>query len=152
MAEKYSYSCNNGFGHITAFYSQFLRFRCFGKNSLSVAHYETMSRCRHKNSHTLSKVKCLKWVSDVLELNNWYHRYFYITVTCHIKCGDKREPWRVLLPSLSAVMFIHSPPSTWIPWLGWLRFGMFHHPAWAVSSYSSGPPSRGNSPNLSQQT
>ena len=24
-----------------------------------------------------------------------------------------------------------------IPWLGWLRFGMFHHPAWAVGSYSS---------------
>ena len=24
-----------------------------------------------------------------------------------------------------------------VPWLGWLRFGMFHHPAWAVGSYSS---------------
>ena len=24
-------------------------------------------------------------------------------------------------------------------WLGWLRFGMFHHSAWAVGSYSSGP-------------
>ena len=30
-----------------------------------------------------------------------------------------------------------------IPWLGWLRFGMFHHPAWAVGSYSSGPPAGG---------
>ena len=27
--------------------------------------------------------------------------------------------------------------------LGWLRFGMFHHPAWAVGSYSSGPPAGG---------
>ena len=27
---------------------------------------------------------------------------------------------------------------------------MFHHPAWAVGSYSSGLPARGNSPNLSQ--
>ena len=27
----------------------------------------------------------------------------------------------------------------------WLRFGMFHHPAWAVSSYSSGPPAGGTS-------
>ena len=35
--------------------------------------------------------------------------------------------------------------------LGWLRFGMFHHPAWVVGSYSSGPPARGNSPNPSQQ-
>ena len=28
-------------------------------------------------------------------------------------------------------------------WMGWLRFGMFHHPAWAVGSYSSGPPAVG---------
>ena len=27
---------------------------------------------------------------------------------------------------------------------------MFHHPAWAVGSYSSSPPGEGNSPNLSQ--
>ena len=27
---------------------------------------------------------------------------------------------------------------------------MFHHPAWAVGSYSSGSPAGGNSPNLSQ--
>ena len=28
---------------------------------------------------------------------------------------------------------------------------MFHHPDWAVGSYSCGPPARGNTPNLSQQ-
>ena len=28
---------------------------------------------------------------------------------------------------------------------------MFHHPAWGVGSYSSGPPAGGNSPNISQQ-
>ena len=39
-AEKYSYGRYNGFGCITVFYSQFLRFRCFGKNSLSVTHYK----------------------------------------------------------------------------------------------------------------
>ena len=38
MAENYSFGRYNGFGRITAFYSQFLRFRFFGKNSLSVAH------------------------------------------------------------------------------------------------------------------
>ena len=27
--------------------------------------------------------------------------------------------------------------------LGWLRFRMFHHPAWAVDSYSNSPPARG---------
>ena len=27
--------------------------------------------------------------------------------------------------------------------LGWLRFGMFHHPAWAEGIYRSGPPARG---------
>ena len=30
-----------------------------------------------------------------------------------------------------------------VPRLGWLRFGMFHHPAWAVGSYGSGPPAEG---------
>ena len=37
--------------------------------------------------------------------------------------------------------------TSWPRWSGtrfcWLRFGMFHHPAWAVCSYSSGPPAEG---------
>ena len=28
-------------------------------------------------------------------------------------------------------------------WLGWVRFTMFHRPAWAVGSYRSGPPAGG---------
>ena len=35
------------------------------------------------------------------------------------------------------------------PWLGWLKFGMFHHTAWAVGSYREAH-QPGNSPNLSQ--
>ena len=31
------------------------------------------------------------------------------------------------------------PMSSWTGFC-WLGFGMFHHPAWAVGSYSSGPP------------
>ena len=38
--------------------------------------------------------------------------------------------------------YIQGWASTRGPGLGWLRFGMFHHPAWAVDSYSSGPPAR----------
>ena len=38
-----------------------------------------------------------------------------------------------------------------VPWLGWLRVGMFHHPAWAVGSYKSGPPA-GGTPQIYKST
>ena len=33
-------------------------------------------------------------------------------------------------------------PVSWRTGFSWLRYGMFHHPAWAVGSYSSGPQPR----------
>ena len=55
----------------------------------------------------------------------------------------------ILFPGLGDGQLIFSCQShyratgLWVPWLGWLRFGMFHYPAWAIGSYSSGPPAGG---------
>ena len=40
--------------------------------------------------------------------------------------------------SFSVQTFIQGGPSPGKHGLGWFWFGMFHHPAWAVGSYSSG--------------
>ena len=41
----------------------------------------------------------------------------------------------ILIPTYSTVWGVR-----WATWLGWVRFRMFHHPAWAVGSYRSGQP------------
>ena len=43
---------------------------------------------------------------------------------------------------LDLLINIQVGPSPGEPGLGWLWFGMFHHPAWAVGSYSSGHQAR----------
>ena len=62
-AKKHSYGRNNGFCRITAFSSQFLRFRCFGKKSLSVAHYHCSSDrlCRDTWGRTHLNCICSAW-------------------------------------------------------------------------------------------
>ena len=50
-------------------------------------------------------------------------------------------PWSFTPPpplSFSVQTFIQGGPSPGKHGLGWFWFGMFHHPAWAVGSYSSG--------------
>ena len=49
-----------------------------------------------------------------------------------------REPFSWRTP-FRGVWKLQSDTGGRMPWLGWLRFGIFHHPVWAIGSYSSCP-------------
>ena len=45
--------------------------------------------------------------------------------------------WTSYLKSATSITLVQGDTGGRAPWLGWLTFGMFHHPAWAVGSYNS---------------
>ena len=54
-------------------------------------------------------------------------------------CGEDGAKQLIMVRSRHAhavlLICLQGEPSPLGPWLGWLRFGMFHHPARAVGSY-----------------
>ena len=78
------------------------------------------------------KLQAQRWSEGrLLGYANWYRARTWVKAR---HCNDCK--WTEILDPT----FLQGGASPRGPGLGWLRFGMFHNHAWAVGSYSSGPP------------
>ena len=97
---------------------------------------ETLEKLTLIRRHNLYRVVNGR-ISTFGELNhdfpwkNWWLIWWFICISVIKNCLKHNL-------NLSTVWGVR-----WGTWLGWLRFGMFHHPAWAVGIYRSGLPAGG---------